>query len=269
MKQRTVLCVVIALIVAVYFVSVDYVQPANSCYGPCVTANINRTQILLNQTVTVTGQICPTGSGKWVRVVFTAPDFSYIERDVLADPSTGNFTVTQQLDMAGYWNIFAINGVITDRLFAQVTDPANPNATPPPSVIPLKYHPNYTVLGASTALIVLGVVGFVYSLKRMTIRISSLRLMIQIGMLLLIFAGVFVDHQFLSLPVEELSPHESLVANSALGLSMPDGLPAPFFACYYPCGRTVTCALWQIQTYIYPFFTYRKRLGRALHLHWT
>ena len=32
------------------------------------------------------------------------------------------------------------------------------------------------------------------------------------------------------------------------------GLPAPVFGCYYPCGRTVTCALWQIQTYIYPFF---------------
>ena len=25
-------------------------------------------------------------------------------------------------------------------------------------------------------------------------------------------------------------------------------------AAYYPCGRTVTCALWQIQAYIYPFF---------------
>jgi len=35
---------------------------------------------------------------------------------------------------------------------------------------------------------------------------------------------------------------------------MPDGIPAPFFACYYPCGGTVTCALWQIQAYIYPFF---------------
>jgi hypothetical protein len=29
---------------------------------------------------------------------------------VLTDPKTGNFTVTQKLDMVGYWNIFVING---------------------------------------------------------------------------------------------------------------------------------------------------------------
>jgi Pyruvate/2-oxoacid:ferredoxin oxidoreductase delta subunit len=253
-RQRTVLCLTVAAIVAVYFVSAYYVQPANSCYGPCVIANISSTQIYINQTVTVTGQICPPGPDKWVRVVFTRPNFSYIERDVLADPTTGNFTVTQKLDTSGYWNIFAINGVICDRLFAQVTDPSNPNPTLPPSAIPLVYHPNWIVIGAATTLIIVGVAAFILGLRNMTIKISSLRLLIQIGLLILIFAGVFIDHQYLSLPVEELSPHESLVATSALGVSMPDGLPAPFFACYYPCGRTVTCALWQIQTYIYPFF---------------
>ena len=85
-----------------------------------------------------------------VRVVFTRPDYTYIEQDVLTDPKTGNFTVTQKLDMVGYWNIFAINGAITDRLFAQVTDPSNPQATPPHPVIPENSPPNYTVLGVTS-----------------------------------------------------------------------------------------------------------------------
>ena len=167
--------------------------------------------------------------------------------------------------MAGYWNIFAINGVLSDRLFCQVTDPANPNPTAPPSAIQLKYRPNYVVLGSAAALAALGVASVVWGLRRLTIRISSVRLMVQIGLVLLIFFGIFWDHQYLSLPVEMLSPHESLVATSAFGVSMPDGLPAPFFACYYPCGKTVTCALWQIQTYLYPFFN----VGNGWGVHYT
>ena len=266
MKQRTVLCLTVALLVAVYFLSSVYVQPANGCYGPCVTSNIDKTHIDINQTVTVTGQICPPGANKTIRVVFTRPDFSYIEQpSVVTDPKTGNFSVTQRLDMAGYWNIFAINGVLSDRLFCQVTDPANPNPTAPPSAIQLRYRPNYVVLGSAAALAALGVASLVWGLRRMTIRISSVRLMVQIGLVLLIFFGIFWDHQYLSLPVEMLSPHESLVATSAFGVSMPDGLPAPFFACYYPCGKTVTCALWQIQTYLYPFFN----VGNGWGVHYT
>jgi ferredoxin-type protein NapH len=72
--------------------------------------------------------------------------------------------------------------------------------------------------------------------------------------LFLIFFGIFWDHQYLALPLDELSPHESLIGANALITTLPDGIPVPFFGCYYPCGRTVTCALWEIQTYIYPFF---------------
>ncbi|HUK84312.1 MAG TPA: 4Fe-4S binding protein [Candidatus Acidoferrum sp.] len=139
-------------------------------------------------------------------------------------------------------------------MFAQVTDPANPNPTAPPSAITLAYHPNYNVFGATAALVSLGVITAVLGARKKNIKISSFRLLFQIGVLFLIFFGIFIDHQYLSLPVEELSPHSSLVATSALGISLPDGLPVPFFGCYYPCGRTVTCALWQIQTYLYPFF---------------
>jgi len=253
-NQRTVLCLTIAVIVAVYLVNVEFIQPAGSCFGPCITADINRTQVNINETVTVTGQACPPAENLTVRVVFTRPDFSYIEQYVLTDPKTGNFTGTQKLDMAGYWNIFAINGAICDRLFAQVTDPSHPDATPPPPVISLKYNPNYTIFGATAALLSLGVVAVVLGIRNKTIKISSLRLLVQIGLLFLIFFGVFTDHQYLYPPVGELSPHADSIGTNVFGVSMPDGLPAPFFACYYPCGGTVTCALWQIQAYIYPFF---------------
>jgi ferredoxin-type protein NapH len=203
----------------------------------------------------VTGQVCPPEQNKTIRVDFTRPDYSYIEQYVLTDPNTGNFTVSQKLDMAGYWNIFAVNGALSDRLYAQVNDPANPNPTPPPPVIPLSYKPNYAVFAAATILISLGIVSVIFGLKNRTIKISSIRLAVQIGLLFLIFFGIFWDHQYLSVPAGEISPHSNSITTNVFGVSMPDGLPAPFFACFYPCGGTVTCALWQIQTYIYPFFT--------------
>jgi Pyruvate/2-oxoacid:ferredoxin oxidoreductase delta subunit len=254
MRQRTILCVVVALIVAVYFVSVDYVQPANSCFGPCITANINKTQVDINETVTVTGQACPAAQNLTIRVIFTRPDYTYIEQDVLTDPKTGNFTVYQKLDMVGYWNIFAINGAITDRLFAQVTDPSNPKATPPLSEIMNASKPDYTVWGVTGVLLGLGVAAVIYGFRNKTMKISSFRLLFQIGLLFLIFFGIFVDHVYLPIPAAEISPHADSISTNVLGVSMPDGIPAPFFACYYPCGGTVTCALWQIQAYIYPFF---------------
>jgi ferredoxin-type protein NapH len=244
----------VALIVAVYAVNVEFIQPADSCYGPCVTASIDKTAVNLNESVTITGQVCPPQENLTVRVAFTRPDYSYIEQNVLSDPETGNFTVTQKLDMPGYWNIFAVNGALSDRLFAQVTDPGNPQATPPPPTIPLVYKPNYIVFGAAATMISIGVIAVVLGLRNRTIKISSWRLFVQIGLLFLIFFGIFTDHQYLTIPVGELSPHAASIGTSVLGVSMPDGLPAPFFACWYPCGGTVTCALWQLQTYIYPFF---------------
>ena len=157
--------------------------------------------------------------------------------------------------MSGYWNIFPVNGALSDRLYAQVTDPSNPNPTPPPPAIPLTYKPNYAVFGVAAVLMGLALVSVIFGLRNRTIKISSLRLAVQIGLLFLIFFGVFWDHQYLSVPAGEISPHSNLIITNVFGVSMPDGLPAPFFRCYYPCGGTVTCALWQIQAYIYPFFS--------------
>ncbi|HUK85950.1 MAG TPA: hypothetical protein VLU95_08810, partial [Candidatus Acidoferrum sp.] len=78
----------------------------------------------INGNVTITGQVCPPGQNISVEVIFTRPDYTYIQQFVIADPKTGNFSVTQKLDMIGYWNIFSLNGAILDRSFAVVTDPA-------------------------------------------------------------------------------------------------------------------------------------------------
>ncbi len=125
---------------------------AESCYGPHISADIDRTQVNLNETVTLTGQVCPAAENKTVRVAYTRPDYTYIEQYTLTDPKTGNFTLSQKLDMAGYWNIFVIDGHICDRLFAEVTDPANPTAPSPTPSVALNYKINYSVIGTHRSL---------------------------------------------------------------------------------------------------------------------
>jgi ferredoxin-type protein NapH len=252
-KQRTILCLCIAALIAVYFLSAQ-VSPADCCYGPHITANINNTQINLNETVTVSGQVCPAALNKTVRIVFTRPDYTYIEQLVLTDSVTGNFTVTQKLDMAGYWNIFAIDGHICDRLFTQVTDPANPDAPPPSPSVQLNYKVNWSIVGVTTVLLSIGGIIAYFGTRNKTRKISSFRFLIQVGLIFIIFFGIFVDHYLLPVPASQIAPHEIEIGTNVFGVGMPDGLPAPFFGCFYPCGRTVTCALWQIQAYIYPFF---------------
>jgi ferredoxin-type protein NapH len=188
-------------------------------------------------------------------VVFARPDYTYIEHYILTDPKTGNFNITQKLDMAGYWNIFPIDGAISDRLFATVTDPAHPDAPSPTPSVSLKIKPNYSVIIVAASMLSVGVAATVLGTRNKTRKISSFRLLIQISLVFLLFFGVFSDHQNLPVPATQISPHELLIGTNVLGVSMPDGLPIPAFGCYYPCGKTVTCALWQIQTYIFPFFS--------------
>lgn len=120
--------------------------------------------------------MCPPAENMTVRVVFTRPDYTFKEQYVLTDPKTGNFTVFQKLDMAGYWNIFAINGAICDRLFCEVTDPTNPNAPSPTPSVPIHYKTDYTVIAAALALLSVGAIAFAYGIRKRTIKISSLRL---------------------------------------------------------------------------------------------
>jgi ferredoxin len=156
--------------------------------------------------------------------------------------------------MAGYWNIFAIDGHICDRLFAQVTDPAHPDGPSPTPSVELNYKWNVTVMAVTIAVLCAGAVILYFGTRNKTRKISSLRIFIQIVLVFILFFGVFNDHFTLPIPAAQIAPHEINISTNILGVSMPDGLPAPYFGCYYPCGRTATCALWEIQAYIYPFF---------------
>ncbi|NLB75422.1 MAG: 4Fe-4S binding protein, partial [Crenarchaeota archaeon] len=53
-----------------------------------------------------------------------------------------------------------------------------------------------------------------------------------------------------------VSPRSLLVGSDFLTNQLPDGFAVPIFACYYSNGRTVTCALWELQAYIFPYWNY-------------
>jgi polyferredoxin len=222
--------------------------------------NIDRTSLEINQTVTITGKITPPEPNASVRVMYVKPNYNFDEEHyVLTDPVTGEFSHTQVLDMAGFWNIFVNHGHITDRFYAVVTDPAGTIGDPSEFVNPWKW--NIQLITTSIAFICIGIAIAIIGLKTKTSRISSLRICIQIILIFLIFTGMFADRQNFPQPVRLIAVHDLIIGADAFGGIMPDGLPAPFLACYYPCGRTVTCALWELQTYIYPFLNTERGWG--------
>ncbi|MGB9841957.1 MAG: 4Fe-4S binding protein [Candidatus Bathyarchaeales archaeon] len=253
MRRLLVFCVTLTITLCLHSISTCNLPPANGCYGPHITAEINATEASINENITITGKICPAEPNATVRVTFTRPDYTWIDQYVKADPETGEFKVTQTLDMVGYWNIFPIYGHLCDRLYVNVTDPADPRAPLPTPTLP-PYRPNVSLVTATAISISIGVVAVTTGRKNKTRNVSSLRLLVQIGMIFLIFFGMFIDHRVIPVPAEQITPHEFLVVTNVFGVSMPDGFPVPFFGCYYPCGKTVTCALWELQTYLYPFW---------------
>ena len=88
-----------------------------------------------------------------------------------------------------------------------------------------------------------------------TKKVSNLRFLIQIAAVTAIFMGLLIGpfNVPLYLPLGS-SPRDRLVGSDLLGNQLPDGFPVPVLACYYPNGRTVTCPIWQIQAYIFPFW---------------
>jgi hypothetical protein len=91
-----------------------------------------------------------------VRVTFTRPDYTWIDQFVLTDSETGEFSVTQKLDMTGYWNIFPIYGHICDRLYAEVSDPSADPLAPTPTMPTLPpYKPNYSVITVAAVLVMI------------------------------------------------------------------------------------------------------------------
>jgi ferredoxin-type protein NapH len=117
----------------------------------------------------------------------------------------------------------------------------------------------YIVLPLFALIIAIGIILILRLSKDKTRKISNLRLFIQIVAVFAIFMGLFIGPfnvpAFLPLGT---SPRDRLLGVDILGNQLPDGISVPFLACYYPNGRTVTCALWQLQAYVFPFWNYPR-----------
>ena len=92
-----------------------------------------------------------------------------------------------------------------------------------------------------------------------TEKISTLRLSIQIASVFAVFMGLILG-PFGVARWEPLgpAPRDRLVGADLLGTQFPDGLSVPILACYYASGRTVTCPIWQLQAYVFPFWNFAR-----------
>ncbi len=100
-----------------------------------------------------------------------------------------------------------------------------------------------------------GILAILIWMKDLTKKISSFRLFIQIATVPIIFLGLIIGpFQSLEVSPSGMAPRDALVVTDILGTPYQDGLSVPVLACYFPNGRTVTCAIWQIQSYIFPFW---------------
>jgi ferredoxin-type protein NapH len=107
------------------------------------------------------------------------------------------------------------------------------------------------------AIVLVGIAVILKSTKNKTRRVSTLRVFIQIVAVVAVFMGLLIGpfNQPLWQPLGP-SPRDRLIGADSLGNQFPDGISLPILACYYPNGRTVTCPIWQIQAYIFPFWNY-------------
>jgi polyferredoxin len=111
------------------------------------------------------------------------------------------------------------------------------------------------VFSVFVIIVAFGVFCILRLTKDKTKKISNLRLFIQVVAVVAIFMGLLIGpfgvQRYLPLGI---SPRDRLVGSELFGNQFPDGFSVPVLACYYPNGRTVTCPIWQIQAYIFPFW---------------
>jgi len=118
-----------------------------------------------------------------------------------------------------------------------------------------------TIISVYVLIVVVGVVLILKLSKDKTRKISTLRLFIQAAAVIVVFMGLLIgpfnQPGSLFYPLG-ISPRDHLIGKDILGNQFPDGISLPILACYYPNGRTVTCAIWQLQAYIFPFWNYPR-----------
>ena len=105
----------------------------------------------------------------------------------------------------------------------------------------------------AVGLILAGILAIVIWVRNLTRKLSALRLFIQIVSVAVIFLGLIIGpfglEQWAYLGS---APKDIAIGKNILGRPYPDGLAVPTFACYYASGRTTTCVVWQLQSYIFP-----------------
>ena len=117
--------------------------------------------------------------------------------------------------------------------------------------------PAALVLSLYLMAIIVGII-LIYKLsKDKTRKVSSLRLFIQVAAVFGLFMGLILGpfNQPLFAPLGS-APRDHLVGGNLLGNQFPDGISFPVLSCYYPDGRTVTCPIWQLQAYIFPYWNF-------------
>jgi hypothetical protein len=114
-----------------------------------------------------------------------------------------------------------------------------------------------TVLSLFVAIVLLGIFIILRWVKDKTKKVSTLRFFIQVAAVVAVFMGLILGpfNTPLWAPLGP-APRDRLVGAEFFGNQFPDGLSVPILACYYASGRTVTCPIWQIQAYIFPFWSH-------------
>jgi ferredoxin-type protein NapH len=107
----------------------------------------------------------------------------------------------------------------------------------------------------AVGLVTAGILAILIWVRNLTRKLSTLRLFIQIVAVAVIFLGLIIG----PFGVAEWAylgsaPKDIAIGKNILGRPYPDGLSVPTFACYYASGRTTTCVLWQLQSYIFPYW---------------
>jgi len=115
----------------------------------------------------------------------------------------------------------------------------------------------YIVIPIFVAAVLAISVGILKLTRDKTKKLSSLRLFIQIAAVVAVFMGLFLG-PFNTARWAPLgpAPRDRLVGSELFGTQFPDGFSVPILACYYASGRTVTCPIWQLQAYVFPFWNF-------------
>jgi ferredoxin-type protein NapH len=115
------------------------------------------------------------------------------------------------------------------------------------------------VIAAYAVITIMGIIIILRLSKDKTRKVSTLRFFVQVIAVVAVFMGLVLGpfNTLRYLPLGP-APRDRLVGTEFLGYQFPDGFSVPILSCYYASGRTVTCPIWQIQAYIFPFWDHTR-----------